>query len=122
MIYRNADYRNDGCDNKSTNYFHTCKIFVVLDLPPILASTFELKYRGVLCFFAQIRLLILPKLEVEHCQSRKFGQLNSTHINKKAPAQPGLFVADLAAEKGLSDAQGAPKNWNASNAMKSINN
>ncbi|MEI8101703.1 MAG: hypothetical protein WCH09_09135, partial [Bacteroidota bacterium] len=57
-----------------------------------MASTVDLKCRGGLSFFAQIGLLILPKSEVNRCQSRKFGQLIPTHINKKAPASPGLFI------------------------------
>jgi hypothetical protein len=56
-----------------------------------LASTFELKCRGGLCFFAQIGLLILPKSEVNPCQSRKFGQLIPTLINKKSPGEAGAL-------------------------------
>jgi hypothetical protein len=56
-----------------------------------LASTVDLKCRGGLSFFAQIGLLILPKSEVNRCQSRKFGQLIPTLINIKSPGFAGAF-------------------------------
>jgi hypothetical protein len=33
----------------------------------------------------------LPKSEVKHCQSRKFGQLIRNNITKKAPALAGAY-------------------------------
>jgi hypothetical protein len=72
MIYRNADYRNAGCDNKSTNYFYTCKIFVVLDLQHILGFHFLVEMPWWIMFFcpnwafniAKVGSKTMPKSEV----------------------------------------------------------
>ena len=65
-------------------------------------------------FIAKVGSKTLPKSEV--CAI-------DWHIKTSKPRlRRGLLVAELAAEKGIICCPRCPKKWNASNAMKSINN
>jgi hypothetical protein len=103
MIYRNVNYRNVCCDNKSTHNFQSCKILIALGLQSFLDIEFQFSSSKLMMLFCPKSTFNIAKLGSETWPNWVVCAIDFHPHYKKSPGAAGAFLfADLPAEKGLS--------------------